>query len=119
MCPKVVGGVTEACAMAAVPFLLVLANRLHVVSSPEAAEMTKLLENTFRAVNITLANEFADVARLDVNKPNRGDRGPLRAPSLTGSCRLTRGRASASPAFPADPHYLLWQLREGRAYIRR
>ena len=62
--PKVVGGVTEACAMAAVRFLGALTNRLHLVSSPEAAEMTKLLENTFRAVNITLANEFADVARI-------------------------------------------------------
>src|SRR3954452_22804 len=60
--PRVVGGVTPECAAAAARVLGPTAARLHVVSSPEAAELTKLQENTFRAINLAFANEMATVA---------------------------------------------------------
>ena len=61
--PRVVGGVTDECTVRAIEVLRHTASTMHSVSSPEAAEMTKLLENTFRAVNIALANEFSGAAR--------------------------------------------------------
>jgi len=112
--PKIVGGVTEACGMAAARVLGALANRLHLVSSPEAAEMTKLLENTFRAVNITLANEFADVARsMSLN--------PIEVIEAAGTkpygfMPFYPGPGVGGHCIPCDPHYLLWQLRETRMY---
>ena len=60
--PRVVGGVTSACAERAAVALGGYANHVHRVSSAEAAEMTKLVENTFRAVNIALANELAEIS---------------------------------------------------------
>ncbi len=112
--PKVVGGVTEACAMAAVPFLGALTNRLHLVSSPEAAEMTKLVENTFRAVNITLANEFADVARtLSLNPIEVIDAAGTKP---YGFMPFYPGPGVGGHCIPCDPHYLLWQLRTARMY---
>ena len=62
--PRVVGGATEACLRLAVALLGRYAHSVHPVGSMEAAEMTKLLENTFRAVNIALANEFAEACRV-------------------------------------------------------
>ena len=112
--PKVVGGVTEACAAAAVPFLEALASRLHLVSSPEAAEMTKLLENTYRAVNITLANEFADVARTMLLNPIEVIDAAATKPY--GFMPFYPGPGVGGHCIPCDPHYLLWQLREARVY---
>jgi UDP-N-acetyl-D-glucosamine dehydrogenase len=112
--PKVVGGVTEACSMAAVPFLGALAKRLHLVSSPEAAEMTKLLENTYRAVNITLANEFADVARTMSLNPIEVIEAAATKPY--GFMPFYPGPGVGGHCIPCDPHYLLWQLREARLY---
>ena len=57
--PKVVGGITPACAQRAAELYGRAVDDVHVVSTPEAAELTKLLENTFRAVNIALVNELA------------------------------------------------------------
>ena len=59
--PRVVGGVTAACGEAAERLLSASTKLVHVVPSADAAEMTKLVENTFRAVNIALANEFAQI----------------------------------------------------------
>ena len=59
--PRVVGGVTAQCAERSSAVLAGYAKNVHAVVSPEAAEMVKLMENTFRAVNIALANEFAEV----------------------------------------------------------
>ncbi|MGH3658774.1 MAG: nucleotide sugar dehydrogenase, partial [Micromonosporaceae bacterium] len=61
--PRVVGGATPACRERAVQALRRVAPYVHEVSSPEAAEMTKLLENSFRAVNIAFANEVSELAR--------------------------------------------------------
>jgi UDP-N-acetyl-D-glucosamine dehydrogenase len=110
--PRVVGGFTPACTERATELLSSYARAVHPVSSPEAAEMTKLLENTFRAVNIAMINEFAEAARslrLDVTevigaagtKPY-GYMPFLPGPGVGGHC------------IPCDPHYLLWQLRRGR-----
>jgi hypothetical protein len=59
--PRVVGGVTPACGEAAAALLQASTKLVHVVPSADVAEMTKLNENTFRAVNIALANEFANI----------------------------------------------------------
>lgn len=110
--PRVIGGVTDACQCRAVELLRRITSNAHPVSSPESAEMTKLLENSFRAVNIALANEFADACRelrLDIlevieaatTKPY-GYMPFLPGPGVGGHC------------IPCDPHYLLWQLRARR-----
>lgn len=110
--PRVLGGVTADCAERAADVLHGYARNVHVVPSPEAAEMTKLLENTFRAVNIALANEFAeicaamdmpvmDVIRAAATKPY-GFMAFYPGPGVGGHC------------IPCDPHYLLWQLRRER-----
>jgi len=111
--PRVLGGVTEACASMAAGFLSHTAASLHVVSSPEAAEMTKLVENTFRAVNIALANEFADAARelkVDVMEIISAA-----ATKPYGFMPFYPGPGVGGHCIPCDPHYLLWQLRSRRA----
>jgi len=62
--PRVVGGVSEQCFKHAARVLRHTCSAIHAVSSPEAAEMAKLMENTFRATNIALAFEFAEAARI-------------------------------------------------------
>jgi UDP-N-acetyl-D-glucosamine dehydrogenase len=111
--PRVVGGYTEECGEQAARFLAHTAGSLHVVSSPETAEMTKLLENTFRAVNIALANEFANAARelkVDIMEI-------IEAASTKpyGFMPFYPGAGVGGHCIPCDPHYLLWQLRGRRA----
>jgi nucleotide sugar dehydrogenase len=110
--PRVVGGVTPACTELAAEMLSRYVGTVHRVSSPEAAEMTKLLENTFRAVNIALANEFSEASRalgLDVIEV-------IDAASTKpyGFTRFTPGPGVGGHCIPCDPHYLLWQLRRAR-----
>jgi nucleotide sugar dehydrogenase len=110
--PRVVGGVTAECADRAARFLKPTAGSLHMVSSPEAAEMTKLVENTFRAVNIALANEFADAARevqIDVMEVISAA-----ATKPYGFMAFYPGAGVGGHCIPCDPHYLLWQLRSRR-----
>ena len=103
-----------ACAAAAAPVLRAIAKQVHVVSSPEAAEMTKLLENTFRAVNITLANELADIARaLSLDPIEVID---AAATKPYGFMPFYPGPGVGGHCIPCDPHYLLWQLRDQRMY---
>ncbi|MGH3889529.1 MAG: nucleotide sugar dehydrogenase [Pseudonocardiaceae bacterium] len=107
--PRVVGGATAECSDRAARVIGQLTDSVYLVSSPEAAELTKLYENIFRAVTLALANEFADVCGtlgLDpievtlaaATKPY-GFLGTLPGPGVGGHC------------IPCDPHYLLWQLR--------
>jgi UDP-N-acetyl-D-glucosamine dehydrogenase len=107
--PKVLGGVTPACLEAALALYSTIIERLVPVSSTGAAEMVKLLENTFRAVNIALVNEVAimcDKLGLDVwevieaasTKPY-GFMTFYPGPGLGGHC------------IPVDPHYLSWKLK--------
>lgn len=111
--PRVVGGATPACTERAATVLGPAAASLQRVSSPEAAEMTKLVENAFRAVNIALANEFADLGRelgVEVTEVIEAA-----ASKPYGFMAFRPGPGVGGHCIPCDPHYLLWQLRERRA----
>ena len=112
--PRVIGGVTEACAESAARVLTGISARLHFVSSPEAAEMTKLLENTFRAVNIAFANEFAEASRLLGLDPIEVIDAAATKPY--GFMPFYPGPGVGGHCIPCDPHYLLAQLRDQRVY---
>lgn len=110
--PRVVGGLTPQCTRRAAAVLGRTAPVVHEVSSPEVAEMTKLHENTFRAVNIAYANEVADVCGqlgLDVSEV-------ITAASTKpyGFMAFQPGPGVGGHCIPCDPHYLLWQLRGAR-----
>jgi nucleotide sugar dehydrogenase len=108
--PRVVGGATPSCELRASTVLSRYTARVHRVDSLAAAEMTKLLENTFRAVNIALANEVADICReLDVPVTQVID---AAATKPYGFMPFTPGPGVGGHCIPCDPHYLLWQLRE-------
>ena len=110
--PRVIGGVTAACTARAIAALSGYARNLCPVSSAETAEMTKLLENTFRAVNIAMVNEFAEASRaLDIDVME-----VIAAASTKpyGFMRFTPGPGVGGHCIPCDPHYLLWQLRKHR-----
>jgi UDP-N-acetyl-D-glucosamine dehydrogenase len=107
--PKVVGGITQACARVACALYQPAIERLVPVSTTEAAELVKLLENTFRSVNIGLVNEMAivcdklgvdvwEVIEAAATKPF-GFMKFLPGPGLGGHC------------IPIDPHYLAWKMR--------
>jgi UDP-N-acetyl-D-glucosamine dehydrogenase len=107
--PRVVGGMTEACAMAASKALAGMSRGVHIVSSPEAAEFCKLLENSFRAVNVALANEFADIAgelSLDITEVIGAA-----ASKPHGFMPFYPGPGVGGHCIPCDPHFLLWHLR--------
>lgn len=115
--PKVVGGVTPACTkVAAALYRSVLEGEVHEVSSPKVAEMEKILENTFRNINIGLANEMAILCNkmgIDVwevidaakTKPY-GFMAFYPGPGLGGHC------------IPIDPFYLTWKAREFNYHTR-
>ncbi len=110
--PRVVGGHTPACAAAAAKVLEPVSQRIHLVSSPRAAELTKLYENTFRAVNISLANEFATACRsLGEDVCEILD---AAATKPFGFMRFSPGPGAGGHCIPCDPHYLLWHLRANR-----
>ena len=107
--PKVVGGMTPACQEVAAAYYGTIVDEVVTVSSPTTAEMVKLLENTFRAVNIGLVNEIAlmcdkldvsvwEVIRAAASKPF-GFMPFYPGPGLGGHC------------IPVDPHYLSWKLK--------
>ncbi len=107
--PRVVGGATPQCEEEGARLLARYAARVHRVSSLATAEMTKLLENTFRAVNIALANEFADIcSALDVPVTE-----VIEAASTKpyGFMAFYPGPGVGGHCIPCDPHYLLWQLK--------
>lgn len=108
--PKVVGGLTDECRQRAVDLYSIVCDEVLPVSSTEAAELTKLLENIFRSVNIALVNELAMLAdRMDIDiwevvgaaatKPY-GFMGFEPGPGMGGHC------------LPVDPFYLAWRARQ-------
>lgn len=110
--PRVLGGATPNCGLRAAAVLSRTTSNVHHVDSLAAAEMTKLLENTFRAVNIALANEVADICReLDVPVTSVID---AAATKPYGFMPFLPGPGVGGHCIPCDPHYLLWQLRERR-----
>jgi len=114
--PKVVGGLTPLCARLAVRLLGQLTPEICVVSTPRAAEMTKLLENIFRSVNIALVNELAllsermgmdfwEIIEAAKTKPF-GFMPFYPGPGVGGHC------------IPVDPYYLSWKAREFDFYTK-
>jgi UDP-N-acetyl-D-glucosamine dehydrogenase len=107
--PKVVGGITPACLRVAVALYATCIETVVPVSSPEAAELVKLLENTFRSVNIGLVNEMAIICdRLGVNVWEVID---AAATKPFGFMRFTPGPGIGGHCIPLDPHYLAWKMR--------
>ena len=107
--PRILGGATRACTHAALAVLREITTRVVVVSSPEAAELAKLYENTFRAVNIALANELADIARAhDLDAIEILD---AAATKPYGFMRFHPGPGVGGHCIPCDPHYLLEPLQ--------
>lgn len=107
--PKVVGGITPACTDAGARFYQRFLDTVVSVSSTEVAEMTKILENTFRAVNIGLANETALIAdRLGVDVWEVID---AAATKPFGFMKFTPGPGLGGHCIPVDPHYLSWKMR--------
>jgi len=107
--PKVIGGVTPACLEVAKAYYGQAIRTLVPVSSAEAAEMTKLLENTFRAVNIGLVNEVAimcDRLGLDVWEVIEAA-----ATKPFGFMRFSPGPGLGGHCIPIDPLYLSWKLK--------
>lgn len=104
--PRVVGGATPLCARMAKGFLEAVAPSVHIVASPEDAELTKLFENTFRAVNIALANELAEICEsLGINPVDVID---AAATKPYGFMPFYPGPGVGGHCIPVDPHYLLW-----------
>lgn len=110
--PRVVGGATPECTRRAADLLSRSTRHVHKVSSTRAAELTKLYENTFRAVNIALINEIADASgQLDVEITEVID---AAATKPYGFMPFAPGPGVGGHCIPCDPHYLLWQLRSRR-----
>jgi UDP-N-acetyl-D-glucosamine dehydrogenase len=106
--PKVVGGLTDACHRLAVALYGQVVDEVVEVSSPEAAELSKLLENTFRAVNIGLANEMAVIAdRLGIDIWEVID---AAATKPYGFMRFHPGPGLGGHCIPVDPQYLAWKM---------
>ena len=107
--PKVIGGVTPACTELAQAFYAPAVGPLVPVSSPEAAEMVKLLENTFRAVNIGLANEMLLICdKLGLDAWEVLD---AAATKPFGFMKFTPGPGLGGHCIPVDPLYLSWKMR--------
>jgi UDP-N-acetyl-D-glucosamine dehydrogenase len=107
--PKVVGGVTELCAEAAVEFYSRLVDRVVQVSSPAVAELTKLLENTYRQVNIALMNEMAVFcSELDIDLWEAID---AAATKPFGFQPFRPGPGVGGHCIPIDPNYLSYRVR--------
>ena len=108
--PKVVGGLTEACGDRAEEVYRTICDTIVRVSSPEAAELTKLLENIFRSVNIALVNELAMLTdRMGIDIWEVVD---AAATKPYGFMRFTPGPGMGGHCLPVDPFYLSWRARE-------
>ena len=107
--PKVVGGITPACSEMAAALYATVIDTVVPVSSPEAAELTKLLENTFRSVNIGLVNEMAIMCdKLGVDVWEVIDAASTKP---FGFMKFTPGPGIGGHCIPLDPHYLAWKMR--------
>lgn len=108
--PRLIGADTERCVNRAAGVVGRLTDQVFAVSSPEVAELAKLYENLFRAVNLALANEIADICR-----PLELDPIEVTAAAATkpyGFLACFPGPGVGGHCIPCDPHYLLWQLRQ-------
>ena len=107
---KVVGGIDEGSTEAAVALYSSAIDVVHAVSSPEAAELTKLLENIFRSVNIALVNELAQLCdRMNIDVWEVID---AAATKPFGFMPFKPGPGLGGHCIPIDPFYLTWKARE-------
>jgi UDP-N-acetyl-D-glucosamine dehydrogenase len=108
--PKVVGGIDDASTEAAAALYLSAVDVVHRVSSPDAAELTKLLENIFRSVNIALVNELAQLCdRMGIDIWEVVD---AAATKPFGFMPFQPGPGLGGHCIPIDPFYLTWKARE-------
>jgi UDP-N-acetyl-D-glucosamine dehydrogenase len=108
--PKIVGGMTPECTERAAGVYGAVCDHIVRVSTPEAAEMAKLLENIFRSVNIALVNELAILAdRMDLDIWEVVD---AAATKPYGFMRFEPGPGMGGHCLPVDPFYLTWRARE-------
>jgi UDP-N-acetyl-D-glucosamine dehydrogenase len=108
--PKVVGGLTDDCRRRAVALYREVCDEIVEVSTPEAAELTKLLENVFRSVNIALVNELAilcDRMGIDIWEVTEAA-----ATKPYGFMSFKPGPGMGGHCLPVDPFYLAWRARE-------
>lgn len=107
--PKVIGGMTPKCNQLAQAFYSIAIETVHPVSSPRTAEMVKLLENTFRSVNIALVNELCQMSeKLGVDVWEIID---AAATKPFGFMPFYPGPGLGGHCIPIDPHYLAWTAR--------
>ena len=107
--PKILGGITPNCGEMGEFLYETIVEQVVRVSSPETAEMVKLLENTFRAINIGLANEVAIMCeKLGINVWEVID---AAATKPFGFMKFTPGPGLGGHCIPIDPHYLSWKLK--------
>ena len=114
--PKVCGGVTPACLEAGIALYGAAIDRVVPVSSTRAAELTKLLENIHRAVNIGLVNEMkiiADRMKIDIHEVIRAA-----ATKPFGFTPYYPGPGLGGHCIPIDPFYLTWKAREYGLHTR-
>jgi UDP-N-acetyl-D-glucosamine dehydrogenase len=112
--PKVVGGLTAACTARAVELYSQICDEVVEVSSPDAAELSKLLENIFRSVNIALVNELAMLCeRLGIDVWEVVD---AAASKPFGFMRFDPGPGMGGHCLPVDPFYLAFKAREHDFY---
>ncbi len=108
--PKVLGGITDECTRRAAALYRRAIDTVHELSSPEAAELTKLLENIFRSVNIALVNELAILCdRMGIDIWEVVD---AAATKPFGYMRFSPGPGLGGHCIPVDPFYLSWKARE-------
>lgn len=107
--PKVIGGITEKCTEIGVELYNSIIQTVIPVTSPESAETVKLLENTFRSINIGLANEIAIMCeKLGVDVWEVID---AAATKPFGFMKFTPGPGLGGHCIPIDPHYLSWKMK--------
>jgi UDP-N-acetyl-D-glucosamine dehydrogenase len=112
--PKLVGGLTEACAERARELYELVCDEVVVLSTPEAAELSKLLENIFRSVNIALVNELSQLCdRLGIDVWEVID---AAATKPFGFMRFDPGPGMGGHCLPVDPFYLAFKAREHDFY---
>jgi UDP-N-acetyl-D-glucosamine dehydrogenase len=112
--PKLVGGLTEACTERARQLYAEICETVVVLSTPETAELSKLLENIFRSVNIALVNELAQLCdRLDIDVWEVIDAASTKP---FGFMRFEPGPGMGGHCLPVDPFYLAFKAREHDFY---
>jgi UDP-N-acetyl-D-glucosamine dehydrogenase len=108
--PKIVGGITPESTKAAADVYRVAIDTVHEVSTPDAAELTKLLENIYRAVNIALVNELAQLCdRMEIDVWEVVE---AAATKPFGFASFKPGPGLGGHCIPIDPFYLTWKARE-------